>query len=174
MESTKVKPITVETTPYQDQKAGTSGLRKKVKVFKQANYLENFVQSIFLSLKEEEYRGHALVIAGDGRYYNDVAIQIIVNMAAANGVKDIYVGLGGIISTPAASGIVRKLNAKHGEDYCVGAILLTASHNPGGEDEDFGIKFNSKNGGPAVESLTNKIFDHSLAIKSYKTLESSK
>ena len=95
-------------------------------------------------------------------------------MAAANGVKDIYVGLGGIISTPAASGIVRKLNAKHGEDYCVGAILLTASHNPGGEDEDFGIKFNSKNGGPAVESLTNKIFEHSLIIKSYKTLESSK
>lgn len=91
-------------------------------------------------------------------------------MAAANGVKDVYVGLNGIISTPAASALIRKLNKDHGEDYCFGGVLLTASHNPGGEDEDFGIKFNSKNGGPALESLTNKIFDHSKVIKNYRTV----
>ena len=111
------------------------------------------------------------MIAGDGRYYNDVATQIIIKMAAANGVKDIYVGLNGLISTPCASGLIRKLNKEHGENYCVGGVLLTASHNPGGEDEDFGIKFNSKNGGPALESLTNKIFDHSKVIKSYKNVD---
>jgi len=100
----------VSTSPYQDQKAGTSGLRKKVKVFKQPYYLENFVQSIFLSLAESDYKGKALVIAGDGRYYNDVAIQVIIKMAAANGVREIYVGLDGIISTPAASALIRELN----------------------------------------------------------------
>jgi len=126
-----------------------------------------------LSLPEEDYRGHALVIAGDGRFYNDVATQIIIKMAAANGVKDIYVGINGLISTPCASGLIRKLNKEKGENYCVGGVLLTASHNPGGEDEDFGIKFNSKNGGPALESLTNKIFDHSKVIKNYKTVELS-
>ena len=94
-------------------------------------------------------------------------------MAAANGVKDIYVGLNGLISTPCASGLIRKLNKENGDNYCVGGVLLTASHNPGGEDEDFGIKFNSKNGGPALESLTNKIFDHSKIIKSYNNLELS-
>lgn len=93
-------------------------------------------------------------------------------MAAANGVKDVYVGLNGIISTPAASALIRKLNSgDHGDQYCVGGILLTASHNPGGEDEDFGIKFNSKNGGPALETFTNSIFEHSKSIKSYLTLE---
>lgn len=129
------------------------------------------MQSIFLSLTPEEYKGKALVIAGDGRFYNDVAIQIIINIAAANGVKDIYVGLSGIISTPAASAIIRKLNKNFGAEYCVGGILLTASHNPGGEDEDFGIKFNSKNGGPAPEHFTNSIFEHSKTIASYPTLE---
>ena len=93
-------------------------------------------------------------------------------MAAANGVKDIYVGIDGLISTPAASAIIRKLNEGK-EDYCVGGILLTASHNPGGEDEDFGIKFNSKNGGPALESLTNKIYEHSKVINQYKSIEFS-
>ncbi len=92
-------------------------------------------------------------------------------MAAANGVREIVVGLNGLISTPAASAIIRNLNSKGDSDYCVGGILLTASHNPGGEDEDFGIKFNSKNGGPALESLTNKIFEHSKTIATYKTLE---
>jgi len=134
--------------------------------------LDNFVQSIFLSLSEADYRGRTLVIAGDGRYHNDVAIQMIVNMAAANGVRELVVGLHGLISTPAASAIIRKLNASD-PDQCVGGILLTASHNPGGEHEDFGIKFNSKNGGPALESFTNRVFDHSKAITSYKTLRDS-
>ena len=128
------------------------------------------MQSIFLSLTEAEYKGKALVIAGDGRYYNDVAIQVIIRMAAANGVREIYVGVDGIISTPAASALIRSLNESQ-EDYCVGGVLLTASHNPGGEDEDFGIKFNSKNGGPALESLTNKIYDHSKVISQYKLIE---
>lgn len=154
----------IETQVYQDQKAGTSGLRKKVKVFKQPHYLENFVQSIFNSLSEEEYKGKALVIAGDGRFYNDVAIQIIVKMAAANGVARVYVGQHGLMSTPAASAFIRKKNNDHGENYCFGGILLTASHNPGGEDEDFGIKFNSKNGGPALEHFTNMIFEHTKKI----------
>ena len=111
------------------------------------------------------------MIAGDGRFHNDVAIQTIVKMAAANGVRELFVGLNGLISTPAASGIIRKLNKDNGENYCVGGILLTASHNPGGEDEDFGIKFNSKNGGPALESLTNKIYEHSKTITTYKILD---
>jgi phosphoglucomutase len=115
-------------------------------------------------MSEDEYRGRALVIAGDGRFYNDTAIQIIWRMAAANGIRTVYIGLNGIISTPAASAIIRKLNKDNGEDYCVGGILLTASHNPGGEDEDFGIKFNTKNGGPALENLTNKIYDNSKVI----------
>ena len=110
MESTKLKVVTVATQAYNDQKAGTSGLRKTVKVFRQPHYLENFVQSIFLSLSKEEYVGRTLVIAGDGRFYNDVAIQIIINMAVANGIKDLYIGLNGLISTPAASAIIRKLN----------------------------------------------------------------
>ncbi len=118
-------------------------------------------------MNAEEYKGKALVIAGDGRFYNETAIQIIVKMAAANGIKDIYIGLNGIISTPAASAIIRELN-KENADYCVGGILLTASHNPGGEDEDFGIKFNTKNGGPALENLTNKIFDNSKVITKYR------
>jgi phosphoglucomutase len=174
MDSSKIKVITVESQAYQDQKAGTSGLRKKVKVFRQAHYLENFVQSIFLSLKEEEYVGKVLVIAGDGRFYNDVAIQIISRMAAANGVRHVIIGTNGLISTPAASALIRKLNADNGDGYCVGCILLTASHNPGGEDEDFGIKFNTKNGGPALEGLTDKIFEHTKVIKSYKTIHIDK
>jgi phosphoglucomutase len=126
-----------------------------------------------LSLTPEEYQGKALVVAGDGRFYNDVAIQTIIKMAAANGVNKVYVGLNGLISTPAASAIIRKLNKDNGENYCVGGILLTASHNPGGEHEDFGIKFNSKNGGPALESLTNKIYEHSKIISTYKILDTT-
>eukprot|EP00347_Sterkiella_histriomuscorum_P009866 403339574 len=169
VEATHNKVTIIETQPYQDQKAGTSGLRKKVKVFRQPNYLENFVQSIFLSLSEEEYKGKALVIAGDGRFYNDTATQIIIRIAAANGIKQVYVGQHGLLSTPAASAFIRKLNADHGEDYCVGGVLLTASHNPGGEDEDFGIKFNSRNGGPALENFTNLIFEHTKKIANYRT-----
>jgi phosphoglucomutase len=129
--------------------------------------LENFVQSIFNSLEAEEYVGKQLVIAGDGRFYNDVAIQKIIRIAAANGVSDLFIGQHGWMSTPAASGFIRNLNQVE-ENSCVGGILLTASHNPGGEDEDFGIKFNSKNGGPALEHLTNRMFDESKKITQLK------
>ncbi len=150
---------TVSTTPYQDQKPGTSGLRKKVPVFQQPNYVENFVQSIFDSL--EGYQGKTLVLGGDGRYYNREAIQIIIRMAAANGFGKLMVGQGGILSTPATSNMIRKYKA-------FGGIILSASHNAGGPHEDFGIKYNSENGGPAPEKITDRIFEISKKISQYK------
>ncbi|MGB3136824.1 MAG: alpha-D-glucose phosphate-specific phosphoglucomutase, partial [Nodosilinea sp.] len=155
---------TISTQPYSDQKPGTSGLRKKVKVFKQSNYLENFVQSIFDSL--EGYQDQTLVLGGDGRYYNREAIQIILKMAAANGFGRVLVGQGGILSTPAASCVIRK-------NAAFGGIILSASHNPGGPDEDFGIKYNTGNGGPAPEGVTDAIFKHSQAITEYKILDAA-
>jgi len=149
----------VPTTPYQDQKPGTSGLRKKVPVFQQPNYAENFIQSIFDSL--EGYQGKCLVIGGDGRYYNREVIQKAIKMAAANGFGKVMVGKGGILSTPAASHIIRKYRA-------FGGIILSASHNPGGPTEDFGIKYNANNGGPAPEKITDTIFARSKVIESYK------
>ncbi len=125
---------TVSTQPFTDQKPGTSGLRKKVPVFQQPHYLENFVQSIFDSIAAP--KGATLVLGGDGRYYNRTAIQIILKMAAANGFGEVLVGRGGILSTPAASCVIRKFKT-------FGGIILSASHNPGGPKEDFGIKFNS-------------------------------
>jgi phosphoglucomutase len=150
---------TVATTPFQDQKPGTSGLRKKVKVFAQPNYAENFIQSIFDSL--ENFNGKTLVIGGDGRYYNREVIQKAIKMAAAAGFGKILVGKGGILSTPAASNIIRKYGA-------FGGIVLSASHNPGGPDEDFGIKYNVDNGGPAPEKITDAIFARTKVIDSYK------
>jgi phosphoglucomutase len=150
------------TTPYTDQKPGTSGLRKKVTVFQQPNYLENFVQALFDSL--EGYAGQTLVVGGDGRYYNRQAIQTILKMAAANGFGRVLVGQGGILSTPAASCVIRKNQA-------YGGIVLSASHNPGGPTEDFGIKYNIGNGGPAPEKVTEAIYEKSLTIATYKTLE---
>ncbi|MBD1873607.1 alpha-D-glucose phosphate-specific phosphoglucomutase [Nodosilinea sp. FACHB-131] len=155
---------TVSTQPYSDQKPGTSGLRKKVKVFQQSNYLENFVQSIFDSL--EGYQNETLVVGGDGRYYNRQAIQIILRMAAANGFGRVLVGQGGILSTPAASCVIRKNNA-------FGGIILSASHNPGGPDEDFGIKYNTGNGGPAPEGVTDAIYARSQTITEYKILDAA-
>ncbi|MDJ0800098.1 MAG: alpha-D-glucose phosphate-specific phosphoglucomutase [Calothrix sp. MO_167.B12] len=152
---------TVSTQPFTDQKPGTSGLRKRVKVFQQPNYLENFVQSIFNSL--EGYQGQTLVVGGDGRYYNRQAIQIILKMAAANGFGRVLVGQGGILSTPAASCVIRKNKA-------FGGIILSASHNPGGPDNDFGIKYNISNGGPAPEKVTEAIYSHSKEITSYQIL----
>ena len=149
----------VPTTPYQDQKPGTSGLRKKVPVFQQPNYAENFIQSIFDSL--EGYQGKCLVIGGDGRYYNREVIQKAVKMAAANGFGKVMVGKGGILSTPAASHIIRKYKA-------FGGIILSASHNPGGPTEDFGIKYNINNGGPAPEKITDAMYARSKTIDSYK------
>jgi phosphoglucomutase len=127
------------------------------------------VQAIFNSLSEEEYKGRSLVIAGDGRFHNDTAIQIITRIAAANGVGHVYVGQHGLMSTPAASAFIRKKNKDHGPHYCVGGILLTASHNPGGENEDFGIKFNTNTGGPALEAFTNKVYEFTKHISQYKT-----
>jgi len=152
---------TISTQPFLDQQPGTSGLRKKVSVFQQPHYLENFVQSIFDSL--EGFEGKTLVVGGDGRYYNRVAIQIILKMAAANGFGRVLVGRNGILSTPATSCIIRKNQA-------FGGIILSASHNPGGVKGDFGIKYNIGNGGPAPEMLTDAIFARSKAIRAYKIL----
>ena len=152
----------VNTTAFEDQKPGTSGLRKQVSVFQQPGYLENFVQSIFDSVKA--LRGGTLVVGGDGRFYNDTAIQTILTMAAANGVSKCIVGRGGLFSTPAVSHIIRHYKTQ-------GGIILSASHNPGGPDGDFGIKFNSENGGPANEAVTNAIFQKSLNIDHYEVLE---
>lgn len=150
---------TITTTAFSDQKPGTSGLRKKVSVFQGPHYLENFVQSIFDSLPPEQKT--SLVIGGDGRFYNKEAIQVILRMAIANGYRQIYVGQHGLISTPAVSAIIRKYQLN-------GGIILSASHNPGGPDGDFGIKYNTSNGGPAPESLTNQIFANSQHIQQYR------
>ena len=151
----------VSTTPFDDQKPGTSGLRKKVKHFQQANYLENFVQAIFDSIGD--FKGKTLVLGGDGRYFNQDAIQIILRMASANGFGKVLVGQNGIFSTPAASVVIRQYKT-------FGGIILSASHNPGGPDEDFGIKYNTDNGGPAPEKITNAIYARTKIISQYLTL----
>ncbi|MDZ4150121.1 MAG: alpha-D-glucose phosphate-specific phosphoglucomutase, partial [Methylicorpusculum sp.] len=149
---------TITTSPYNDQNPGTSGLRKKVKVFQQPNYLENFVQAIFDSLPDRI--GKTLVLGGDGRYFNLSAIQTIIKIAAANGFSGLIIGQGGLLSTPAASNLIRKYNA-------FGGLILSASHNPGGPDEDFGIKYNAGNGGPAPEKDTVQFYQRSQVIDRY-------
>lgn len=153
---------TVATKPYLDQKPGTSGLRKKVPVFQQEHYAENFIQSIFDAL--EGFERKTLVIGGDGRFYNREVIQKAIAMAAANGFGKVMVGQGGILSTPAASHVIRKYKT-------FGGIILSASHNPGGPHEDFGIKYNAGNGGPAPEKLTDAIFEKTKTISSFKTAD---
>ena len=153
---------TIETRPYEGQKPGTSGLRKKVKTFQQDRYLENFVQAIFDTL--EGYRGKTLVVGGDGRYYNRQAIQTIIKMAAANGFGRVMVGQGGILSTPATSCVIRKHHA-------FGGIILSASHNPGGPNEDFGIKYNTGNGSPAPEKITDAVYARTREISSYRIVD---
>ena len=150
---------TIASTPFAGQKPGTSGLRKKVTEFRQAGYLENFVQSIFTTLGD--CAGQTLVVGGDGRFFNRQAIQVILRMAAAHGFGKVLVGRGGILSTPALSCVVRK----HG---AMGGIVLSASHNPGGPDGDFGIKYNIANGGPAPESVTDAIYAHTQVIGQYR------
>ncbi len=151
---------TRKTTPYQDQKPGTSGLRKKTRVFlEQPNYLENFVQSIFDCLPD--HAGKTLVLGGDGRYFNRQALQTIIKMAIANDFGALLIGQGGLLSTPAASNLIRKNQA-------LGGIILSASHNPGGPGGDFGIKYNIANGGPAPESYTEAFYQHSKEITEYK------
>ena len=159
-----MKITTVGTTPFAGQKPGTSGLRKKVRVFSQPGYLENFVQSIFDNLEGQQ--GKTLVLGGDGRYFNDVAIQIILRMAAAAGFGRVLVGQGGILSTPAASAVIRKQRA-------FGGIILSASHNPGGPDGDFGIKYNLGNGGPANEVFTDAVYKRTQEISAYHLVESA-
>ena len=155
---------TIATTPFDGQKPGTSGLRKKVQVFQQPRYLENFVQCIFDSL--EGFEGKTLVIGGDGRFHNAEAIQTIIKMAAASRFGDLLVGQGGLLSTPAASAVIRKNKA-------FGGIILSASHNPGGPNGDFGIKYNISNGGPAPENVTSKIYEKTKTIQSYKIVDAS-
>ena len=156
----------VATTPFNDQKPGTSGLRKKVAVFQSPNYLENFVQAVFDTIFDNVTAppGTTLVLGGDGRYYNREAIQIILRMAAANGVARVLVGQGGILSTPAASCVIRKYAT-------YGGLILSASHNPGGPEGDFGIKYNTANGGPAPEKITDAIYARSRELSSYRIVD---
>jgi len=155
---------TISTQPIQGQRPGTSGLRAKVKVFQQPHYLENFVQAVFDSIGDVQ--GQTLVLGGDGRFYNREAIQIILKMAAANGFAKVLVGQSGILSTPAASCVIRKYKA-------FGGLILSASHNPAGPDEDFGIKYNIGNGGPAPEQVTEAMYARTQNIDTYNIAESA-
>src|SRR3954463_14747812 len=155
-------PRCVSTVPFPDQKPGTSGLRKKVPVFEQPHYVENFLQAIFDTLAERQ--GATLVVGGDGRYLNREVVQTTLKMAAANGFGRVLVGRSGLLSTPAASCVIRKNQA-------VGGVVLSASHNPGGPAGDFGIKFNVANGGPAPEPVTEAIYRHTTHIAAYRTIE---
>lgn len=157
-----MKSKVIKTTPYSQQKPGTSGLRKKTKEFMQDSYLENFVQSIFDAIGGLD--GKVLVLGGDGRFYNKEAIQKIIKMAVAANAQQLIIGRNGLLSTPAASNIIRKYNAD-------GGIILSASHNPGGIDNDFGIKFNGSNGGPSSEAITQSIYEHTKSILEYYTSE---
>ena len=161
--------LSVPVSPFPGQRPGTSGLRKKVAVFREPGYLEAFVQSIFDALPEAVGRGVAgetLVLGGDGRFFNDRALQTIVRLAAGNGVGRLIVGRGGLLSTPAASALIRERGA-------FGGIVLSASHNPGGPDGDFGIKYNVANGGPAPERVTEAIYRRAERIAAYRTVEAA-
>ncbi|QFY42844.1 alpha-D-glucose phosphate-specific phosphoglucomutase [Candidatus Methylospira mobilis] len=153
-----------QTTAFTDQKPGTSGLRKKVRQFQQPGYLENFVQSVFDTIGDVS--GKVLVLGGDGRYFNREALQIIIRMAVASGIERLLVGQNGLLSTPAASCVIRKYKAD-------GGFILSASHNPGGPEEDFGIKFNLANGGPATETFTNSVFECSKKLTAYRIADIS-
>lgn len=158
---------TVPTQPFEGQRPGTSGLRKKTRVFMQPGYLENFVQAVFDAVRADAPDGfgaETLVVGGDGRYYNREAVQTIIRMAAANGFRRLLVGRGGILSTPAVSAVIRGRGA-------MGGLVLSASHNPGGIDEDFGIKYNTRNGGPAPESVTERIYAGTQSVERYLTVE---
>src|SRR5437868_15368173 len=162
-----MRAMSVPVNPFPDQRPGTSGLRKKTAVFRQPGYIECFVQSIFNALPEasgEGVAGKTLVLGGDGRFFNDDALQIMLRMMAANGVARVLVGQRGLLSTPAASAVIRKHRA-------FGGIILSASHNPGGPDGDFGIKYNTANGGPAPERVTEAVFRHTQRIAAYRTIE---
>ena len=150
---------TISTTPYNDQKMGTAGLRKKSRVAMQPNYVENFMQSIFNTIGKLDDK--TFLVGGDGRFYNDVAIQKIIKMAAANGVKKLVIGQNGFISTPAGSHVILK-------NKLDGGFVLSASHNPGGPDGDFGIKYSNQTGGQVPSSVTDKIYENTKSIREYK------
>lgn len=159
--------LTIPTAPFADQRPGTSGLRKKTRIFMQPGYLENFIQSVFDAVAEVingDFGSRMLVVGGDGRYFNRPAIQTILRMAAANGFGRILVGRGGLLSTPAMSALIRRRSA-------LGGLLLTASHNPGGLDADFGVKYNIHNGGPAPERVTERIFAKTKLISRYLSVQ---
>ncbi|MGA1181022.1 MAG: alpha-D-glucose phosphate-specific phosphoglucomutase [Marivivens sp.] len=159
-----MKLLSVATSPIDGQKPGTSGLRKKTRVFMGRHYLENYVQAIFNAIGGVQ--GKSLVIGGDGRYFNDRAIQVILRMAAAGGAARAIVGQGGILSTPAASHLIRK---RHSD----GGLILSASHNPGGPEDDFGLKYNTPNGGPAPEHVTDRIYAESQGLSTYQIIETT-
>nr|XP_006626931.1 PREDICTED: phosphoglucomutase-like protein 5 [Lepisosteus oculatus] len=161
MEVSPIPVVTVQTVPYDDQRPGTNGLRKKTVVFEsKRNYLQNFIQSVLSSIDLRDRQGCTMVVGGDGRYFSRTATEVIVQMAAANGIGRLVIGHNGIMSTPAASCIIRKIKA-------IGGIILTASRNPGGPGGDFGIKFNVANGGPSPESVTDKIYQISKTLEEY-------
>ena len=157
-----MKPRIVATTPFDDQKPGTAGLRKKVAVFQQTHYLENLIQAIFQAAGD--FRGKTIVAGGDGRFYNTEALQTLAEMAAANGVSKLIVGRNGLLSTPAASHLIRHRGA-------FGGFLLTASHNPGGPDGDFGIKFNTSTGGQASEAMMESLYKATRELESYSIFD---
>jgi phosphoglucomutase len=166
MSMDQVQAVVTPTTPFEDQRPGTSGLRKKTRVFLTPGYLENFIQSVFDAIGEEVlggFAGRTLVVGGDGRYFNRQASQTIIKMAAANGFERILVGRSGLLSTPAMSAVIRRRGT-------LGGLLLTASHNPGGIDADFGVKYNMQNGGPAPERITERIYAKTRQISRYLTL----
>ena len=159
--ATGVEIKDVPTTPIEGQKTGTSGLRKKAAVFSEGNYLANWVQSLFLALPQEEVEGSAMVLGGDGRWFNKEASQIIIKLAAGNGVRKIYVGQNGFLATPAASAVIRARKA-------YGGFIMSASHNPGGPKEDWGIKFNYSSGEPAPEKITDEIYGFTQTVDTLK------
>ncbi|XP_020582830.1 phosphoglucomutase, chloroplastic isoform X2 [Phalaenopsis equestris] len=161
---TELKIKSIPTKPVEGQKTGTSGLRKKVKIFQQENYLANWIQALFNSLDPGDFKDGLLVLGGDGRYFNQEAAQLIIKIAAGNGVGKILVGRDGILSTPAVSAVIRKHKAN-------GGFIMSASHNPGGPDYDWGIKFNYNSGQPAPESITDKIYGNTLTISEIKIAE---
>lgn len=164
--ATELKIKSIPTKPYEGQKTGTSGLRKKVKVFQQENYLANWIQALFNSLPPEDFENGLLVLGGDGRYFNREAAQIIIKIAAGNGVGKILIGRDGLMSTPAVSAVIRKRKAN-------GGFIMSASHNPGGPEYDWGIKFNYSSGQPAPESITDKIYGNTLSISEIQVADIS-
>ncbi|XP_028661212.1 phosphoglucomutase-like protein 5 [Erpetoichthys calabaricus] len=161
MDITPIPVVTVQTSPYDDQRPGTSGLRRRTVIFEsKRNYLQNFIQSVLSSIDLRDRQGCTMVVGSDGRYFSRTAIEVIVQMAAANGIGRLVIGHNGLLSTPAVSCIIRKIKA-------IGGIILTASHNPGGPGGDFGIKFNVANGGPAPDVVTDKIHQISRTLEEY-------